>query len=96
MLGEALDAELLMQEAVGTYGLCSQLIKLSEECGELVRAISRQILHDTQDTKLNLIEEIADVEIVMYQIKHAMNIHLEVDAVRVAKLHRLRDRLRKE
>ncbi len=51
------------------YGLDHQLGLLQEECGELVQAISKY--HRYHDMGL-LIEEIADVEVVIAQIKYLL------------------------
>lgn len=48
------------------YGLEHQLGLLQEECGELIQAISKYRRHGDKDP---MIEELADVEVVIAQIK---------------------------
>ena len=53
------------------YGLISQLNILQEECGELIQAASKYIRGYDPEAKL-IIEEIADVEIMLAQVKYLL------------------------
>ena len=55
-------------KAVRTFGEYSQCIKAMEECGELIHALSRKVLDQDSDLD-NICEEIADVEILMEQMR---------------------------
>ena len=58
--------KLICKKAVDSYGEISQMIKATEEMGELIRAISRVILQQGEsDVQIesNYNEEIADVTI---------------------------------
>ena len=64
--------KLICKKAVDTYGEHSQMIKCVEECSELQRAIARTILNQpigTVKPKDNFNEELADVEIMLQQMK---------------------------
>ena len=64
--------KLICKKAIDTFGEHSQMIKCSEECAELIRAISRTILDQpigTVQPKDNFNEELADVEIMLQQMK---------------------------
>lgn len=50
-----------------------QPTKLIEEIGELLQALAKLDNNDTQDNVLHLLEEIADVEIVLEQIKYQLD-----------------------
>lgn len=68
------------------------LIIAMEELSELQQAISK-ILRDKGD-KLNVIEELVDVEVVMETVKNTMGItEQELDKVRYIKLKRLEDKI---
>ena len=54
--------------AVRTFGEYSQCIKAMEECGELIHALSRKVLDQDADFD-NICEEIADLEILMDQMR---------------------------
>lgn len=62
------------------YGYEAQSLQLVEECAELIQAVSkyRRVAAKGEDEKLialgNLIEEIADVEIMLEQIKYLLKI----------------------
>lgn len=76
------------------YGANHQLVKLSEECGELVTASSKyQLDNGDVDIFKNLVEELADVEILTAQIKFLLNIEEEVDMVKSEKLDRTIERM---
>ena len=55
-------------KAVRTFGENAQCIKAMEECGELVHALARKVL-DQEPNLDNICEEIADVEILMEQMR---------------------------
>ncbi|BBK77715.1 nucleoside triphosphate pyrophosphohydrolase family protein [Clostridium butyricum] len=64
--------KLICKKAVDNYGEHSQMIKCVEECSELQRAISRTILDQpigNVKPKDNFNEELADVEIMLQQMK---------------------------
>lgn len=55
-------------KTIRTFGENAQCIKAMEECGEMVHALARKVLN--QDPNLdNICEEIADVEILMEQMR---------------------------
>ena len=51
------------------YGIINQLNILQEECGELIQAASKYLRRKETD---GLVDEIADVEIMIAQIKHLL------------------------
>jgi NTP pyrophosphatase (non-canonical NTP hydrolase) len=55
------------------YGLEAQLNQTSEELAELVVAINKY-RRKGEEARQNLVEEIADVEIMIYQIKYLLGI----------------------
>lgn len=56
-------------EILKHYGVSSQLKKLAEECGEAVQAALKYDYRADEITKQALITEIADLEIMVQQIK---------------------------
>lgn len=74
------------------YKFEKQSRQLSEECAELIQAVNKyhrfreskntrdDIISSTQDSNMliqHIVEEIADVEVVMDEIKHLLNINPE-------------------
>ncbi|NFI95600.1 hypothetical protein FC961_14590 [Clostridium botulinum] len=59
----------ICNKAIRTFGEHTQMIKTMEELGELTRAISRVLLGQGEERIENLHEEIADVEIMLMQLK---------------------------
>lgn len=93
------DAEhAIMKRAIDTYGRQAQIDVAMEEMAELTKAIlkTRRIPEDDHDAqehaRSNVIEEIADVEIMIDQLK-IMYGEPHVDAVRKQKLVRLEARM---
>ena len=75
------------------YGYQSQSNQLTEECGELIQAISKFRRAKTEVEKAkaysNYVEEIADVEIMLAQIKHLLGVsEQEVATIKLQKLQR--------
>lgn len=71
------------------YGLKHQLVKCKEELGELIEAI------DSMNDEA-IIEEIADVENMTYQLKHLMCADRVVDLYKDYKVARQLRRIAKE
>jgi hypothetical protein len=81
-----------------------QIIKTIEELAELQKALSKQYIYhnspDLVDTKQfksnvgNIIEELADVEIMLEQVKMLLSITQEsIDDIKKQKLERLNERM---
>ena len=81
------------------YGLNSQLDILQEECAELIQAVSKYRRDNNPNPfdKMHIEEEIADVEIMVAQIKHLMSISERViRGIKDTKLERQLDRMKEE
>ena len=92
-----LDGESIMQQAIETYGVQAQCDVAVEEMAELTKAIMklRRVADDygkTQAALENLLEEIADVDIMIDQLK-IMRGPKRVEEYRRKKLKRLEKRL---
>ena len=83
------DEEIVIcNKAINSYGNASQKIKAIEEMGELIQAISKSLL----DGKNNVEEEIADVEIMLTQLKIMYSLN-DIENWRNYKLNRLKERV---
>ena len=87
------------------YGLSKQIRQLSEECAELIQATSKYMRYQetsyaaTVDWKYlqNVCEEIADVEVMLEQIKYLLHINPKaVEAIKGRKVNRQLERIEKE
>ena len=88
------------------YGYESRSNHLVEECAELIQAVSKYrratacagqpLAEDKKAVALdNLIEEIADVEIMLEQVKYLLQIpEDEIEAVKLFKVNRTKERMR--
>ena len=93
----ALDDERIMQQAIETYGVQAQCDVAIEEMAELTKAIVkiRRVADDYGKTQValdNLLEEIADVDIMIAQMKIMWG-PKQVEEYRRKKLERLDRRL---
>ena len=91
------DDERIMQQAIETYGVQAQCDVAIEEMAELTKAITkiRRVANDyekTQPALENLLEEIADVDIMVEQMKIMWG-QKQVEEYRKKKLERLDRRL---
>lgn len=88
------------------YGYEEQSSQLIEECSELIQAVSKYrratavmpYTKEQANAQLNaldnLVEEIADVEIMIDQIKYLLQIPAEdIQAVKVYKINRVKERM---
>ena len=81
------------------YGLASQSNILQEECAELIQAVSKYRRKSEPDVfdKMHIEEEIADVEIMITQIKYLMKIsNSDIKAIKDSKLERQLERMKNE
>lgn len=90
----------IMQNAIDTYGADSQVDMAIEEMSELIKSLlkNRRALKapeawDYEKTRTNIIEEIADVEIMLAQCKMMFQCEDEVQDWKDKKLKRLQKRL---
>lgn len=90
-----MDRELL-KEIISTYGMENQMLQCIEEMAELTVAIHKYIRAGFDDTCVdaynNVIEEIADVQIMIEQMRLMFD-GAAVDEVIAEKLERMRGRL---
>ena len=93
------------KETAKYYGYEAQSNQLIEECAELIQAVNKYRRASTglgqpvaEDKKAvaydNLVEEIADVELMLEQIKYLLQIPEEdIQAVKLYKVNRTRERI---
>ena len=81
-----------LHEAIDTYGSESQIKMVLEEMSELQKEICK--FWRGEDNKDQIADEVADLEIVLAQLKLIFGIEADVDDHRVRKLKRLSERLR--
>lgn len=79
----------ILSEAIFVFGTNAQEKQAIEECAELIVAIN----HKHRGRKHNIPEEIADVEIMLEQLKIINNCASEVQEIRKMKLNRLEDKV---
>lgn len=80
------EAVVICKKAIDTWGPAIQQVVAMEEMGELIQAISKSIRCKTN----NVEEEIADVEIMLMQLRLIFNSQ-KVDEIKQAKLNRLKE-----
>lgn len=79
----------ILTAAIKTFGDKSQEGVAIEECSELIQAIS----HKHRGREHNIAEEIADVEIMLEQLKMINNCREEVAEIHKQKIDRLHQRI---
>lgn len=62
----------LFKRCVDKWGRLAQLIMVMEECAELIKEVSKEIRG--KGNRKNIIEEIADVQLMIEQLKFMLNI----------------------
>ena len=78
----------ICRKAVEKFGIDIQQIVAIEEIGELLQAISKRARG--KDNRDNLAEEIADVEIMLEQLKQCYGCHIQVNDHKRKKLDKLK------
>lgn len=80
-------------EAIGRYGRRAQQAMAIEEMSELIKAICKLWRYQDQESVEAIREEMADVEIMLDQMKMMFG---DVSKIKEKKIHRLFHRLKKE
>ena len=81
----------IYEKAINFYGKIAQIIVSIEEFGELIQALTKHLRGF--DNAENIAEEIADVEIMLEQLKIIYNNESIVGEYKAAKLQRLEGRI---
>ena len=81
----------LLREAIAAFGREHQLMKTVEELGELSSALCRHM--ENEGSRLHVAEEMADVEIMLEQLKMMLHNEDMVASFRRLKLNRLAARV---
>lgn len=81
----------LLQRAIAKYGKDAQMKMVLEEMSELQKEICK--LWRGKDNRDAIAEEVADVEIMLDQLKLMLDIPYQVEQHRQKKLQRLQERL---
>lgn len=75
------------------YGFQHQVKKTTEECGEFIVALSK--LANGEGTQADVVEEMADVLVMLQQMQYFLNIDLALlHKTMEAKVHRQLERIR--
>lgn len=93
-----MDQQKILHKAIERYGHCNQQIKCIEEMGELTQALAKQMVAESSTEMLKarrgIVEEVADVEIMLDQIKLIHDIKpAELEKEKEFKLVRLNARI---
>ena len=84
----------ILYDAISTYGTDAQKIMAMEEMSELIKELSKNIRGNKN--RINIAEEIADVEIMLEQMKIIFDISAETVRWKAYKMARLEERLNDE
>ena len=86
-----------LKQIADHYGLDEQLNILQEECAELIQAASKYKRNRLIDDYQHIVEEIADVEIMIAQVKYLLKMpNYHVDGVKEEKIKRQLERIQNE
>lgn len=82
----------ICKRALDTWGKKSQMLMVVEEMSELMKEILKNINRD-RDNLAEIIEETADVEVMLEQLKACYNIEDDVETYKAKKILRLEQSL---
>lgn len=83
----------VFKKAIETYSEANQLVVLFEEMSELQKEVCKSIRYNKRQLKPKIAEELADVEIMLEQLKIIFDIDSEVEMWRLDKVVRLKENL---
>lgn len=82
----------IYEKALKTWGKEPQMLQVIEEMSELIKEILKNI-NRKKDNLDQLVEETADVEIMLEQLKCCYHIGAKVEEYKIEKLEKIRQRL---
>lgn len=87
-----------LRAILSQYGREPQKAKLCEELNELIEAAKEDMHYETPQTRAHFIEELADVSIMVEQMKLALNLGEQQEYYKMInfKIQRQLERIRKE
>ena len=88
-----MDKKELYEQALMLWGEKLQIGMAIEECSELIVELSKHLRFGLSSPHCGVIEEIADVEIMIEQLKHIFDCDKSVEIVKNKKLVRLEERI---
>ena len=88
------ERKAVYEQAIAEYGPMNQIIKAIEEMAELTKELCKLSVNDPKYSVEGIAEEIADVTIMLEQLRLIFHINAEVCAVMDAKVKRLEGRLK--
>jgi NTP pyrophosphatase (non-canonical NTP hydrolase) len=80
-------------KTIADYFQHKQVMKLVEEMAELTQAIAKLHNDDNEENSLHVIEEMADVEIVLEQLKYLLRSTAEFNIIKKQKIERTLQRI---
>jgi len=83
----------ILRQAIDKWGVDAQMIIVVEECAELIKAVVKHMRCPTLDTRGDIIDEMADVSIMIGQLLIIMDCEKEYDGISQVKFERLKRRL---
>lgn len=97
-LDKVTETKRIFRQSLEKYGKEPQCRQTMEECAELIQAVNKMLRYEDRPAEpeyyANLVEEIADVEIMLYQLKVMFNVSDdEVFKVKIQKAKREKERL---
>lgn len=93
---EEINVAKLFTEVIVINGKQMQTDVAMEEMGELIQALVKYRRNKSRENLNHIIEEIADVQIMLDQLKLMYDFGNEVPKVQAAKLERLKDNIKSE
>lgn len=76
------------------FGYSNQVTKLLEEIGELLQSVAKELNNETYENAMHVIEEIADVEILLEQYKYLNAGYDLVGKIKKQKIQRTLERIK--
>ena len=81
-----------LERALKVWGKEAQMLQVIEEMSELTKEILKNV-NRKKNNIAELIEETADVEIMLEQLKQCYQIHKQVEEYKTAKIMKIKKRL---
>ena len=88
------ERKVIYEMAITKYSQMNQIIKAVEEMSELTKELCKLLVNDLKYSIEGIAEEIADVTIMMEQLRLIFDINDEVCTTMDSKIRRLENRIR--
>lgn len=85
-----IELDEILSECIRKWGTAQQMNMVMEECAELIQAVNKLMRNPCEKTIQNICSEVADVELMLKQLRKILNKDGVIDNIKEEKIERVK------